>query len=373
MSKKFLVSIDLAKNELQNAVVQPLASAPSSPVEGQIYYNTSDKTSYIYDGTSWLDLGVQGGAGATNLAWNAATSTVTSDTGTDATLTEVDGTNPGLMSSADYTKLAGVEAGADVTDATNVDAAGATMNGDTSLAGNGYFLDEDNMASNSATKVPSQQSVKAYVDATVAGLLDFKGAIDASSNPNYPSASKGDTYVVSVAGKVGGASGISVDVGDMIIATADNAGGTQASVGTSWSILEHNLVGALLASNNLSDVASASTSFDNIKQNATTSYVGAVELATQAEAQAKTDTTRALTAASVADFARKYTGTIGDGSSTSIAVTHGLGTQYVTAQTFDASTGALVECDVTLTSSTQTTFSFAVAPTTNAYRVVIVG
>ena len=34
------------------------------------------------------------------------------------------------------------------------------------------ILDEDNMASNSATKIPSQQSVKAYVDAEVAGIVD---------------------------------------------------------------------------------------------------------------------------------------------------------------------------------------------------------
>ncbi|MGL6210554.1 MAG: hypothetical protein ACRC14_12075 [Paracoccaceae bacterium] len=49
-----------------------------------------------------------GGGGATNLAWVAATSTVTSDTGTDATLTVADGTNPGLMTSANFTKLAGI-------------------------------------------------------------------------------------------------------------------------------------------------------------------------------------------------------------------------------------------------------------------------
>jgi hypothetical protein len=47
-----------------------------------------------------------GGGGATNLAWVAATSSVTSDTGTDATLTVADGANPGLMTSADFTKLA---------------------------------------------------------------------------------------------------------------------------------------------------------------------------------------------------------------------------------------------------------------------------
>jgi hypothetical protein len=53
-----------------------------------------------------------GGGGATNLAWVAGTSTVTSDTGTDATLTVADGTNPGLMTSANFTKLAGVATGA---------------------------------------------------------------------------------------------------------------------------------------------------------------------------------------------------------------------------------------------------------------------
>lgn len=37
---------------------------------------------------------------------------------------------------------------------------------------NNAIIDEDNMSSNSATKVPSQQSVKAYVDAEVAGVVD---------------------------------------------------------------------------------------------------------------------------------------------------------------------------------------------------------
>ena len=57
-----------------------------------------------------------------------------------------------------------VEDGADVTDATNVNAAGAVMNSDTSTADMSFVIDEDDMSSNSATKVPTQQSVKAYVD-----------------------------------------------------------------------------------------------------------------------------------------------------------------------------------------------------------------
>ncbi len=46
----------------------------------------------------------------------------------------------------------------------NIDAAWAVMNSDTSTAGMSFVIDEDNMVSDSATKVPTQQSVKAYVD-----------------------------------------------------------------------------------------------------------------------------------------------------------------------------------------------------------------
>lgn len=104
------------------------------------------------------------------------------------------------------------------------------------------MLDTDgSFAANSDAKIPSQKAVKTYVDAAVTGLLDFKGSTNCSANPNYPAALKGDVYIVSVAGKIGGASGTDVAVGDMFIASADNAGGTQAAVGASWFVIEHNL------------------------------------------------------------------------------------------------------------------------------------
>ena len=120
------------------------------------------------------------------------------------------------------------------------------------------------------TQIATTAFVTSAVETAVSGLLELKGNLNCSANPNYPSASAGDTYYCSVAGKVGGASGKSVDVGDAIIAKADNGGGTEGSVGTSWFVLEHNLTGALLAANNLSDVASASSARSNIGAAATT-------------------------------------------------------------------------------------------------------
>ena len=82
----------------------------------------------------------------------------------------VDGTTNKAFSASEKTKLSGIETAADVTDAANVDAAGATMNTDTNVKTNSWVKDEDNMSSNDDTKVPTQQSVKAYVDAAIAAL-----------------------------------------------------------------------------------------------------------------------------------------------------------------------------------------------------------
>lgn len=56
---------------------------------------------------------------------------------------------------------------------------------DIDVSGNSWVVDEDTMSSNSATKLPTQQSVKAYVDNTVSGLSH-------NLMKNYPSLEKAD-------------------------------------------------------------------------------------------------------------------------------------------------------------------------------------
>lgn len=70
---------------------------------------------------------------------------------------------------------------------------------------------------------------------------------------------------------------------------------------------------------------------------------------------------------------RKYSANIGDGSATSIDVTHNLGTRDVTVALFDSVTGEEVITDIEHVDSNKVTLTFAVAPSSNAYRVVIHG
>ncbi len=74
----------------------------------------------------------------------------------------------------------------------------------------------------------------------VAGGVKIPLPLDCSGNPNYPAGDPGDSYIVTVAGRIGGASGPEVQTGDVINCLTTNAGGDQATVGDDWYIIETN-------------------------------------------------------------------------------------------------------------------------------------
>jgi hypothetical protein len=159
------------------AGIETGATADLTAAEIKTAYESNSDTNEFSDAEQTKLAGIAAGAEvnvATNLSVSstATTNVIASSTGTNATINEATSSAAGLMSTTHHDKLDNIEAAADVTDATNVDAAGAVMNSDTSTASMSFVVDEDNMSSNSATKVPTQQSVKSYVDNQVASVVD---------------------------------------------------------------------------------------------------------------------------------------------------------------------------------------------------------
>ena len=75
MSQKWFNGLNLQQNQLENAVIQNLASDPSSGKAGQIYYNTTDNGYRYYNGTAWVNISAD--AIKSIVAGNGLTSTGT--------------------------------------------------------------------------------------------------------------------------------------------------------------------------------------------------------------------------------------------------------------------------------------------------------
>lgn len=322
MAKKFLVNLDLAKNQILNAAIQNLSSAPSSPVAGQVYYNTGDNRIYFWDGTAWIDMSgdirdVIGGAGLTAGTSNGV---ITLDVNVDNSTVEI------------------------ATDTIRVKDGGIT----TAKLAN---VSTDLTTNSQTTAVPTAAAVKSYVDANIGGLGNLEGAWDASSGAfpvgSSPTAGtkSGDYWYVSVAGTTGG---VAFNVGDVIIAKVNAASTTLAS---DWIQLEVN------------------------RDQATETTLGLAEIATQTEVNTGTDDLRIVTPLKLKTYLDAavggYAANIGDATATSFALTHGLGTRDVIVAIYDNATYEEVLADVVVTSTTVVTVAFAIAPSSNAYRVVI--
>jgi len=110
-------------------------------------------------------------------------------------------------------------------------------------------------AGTNTTQIASTEFVTTGISMAIASLdvMVFKGVIDASTNPNYPAGDAGHTYRISVAGKIGGASGINVEAGDLVLCLVDGTvSGNQATVGTKWNISQVNIDGAVISNETVS-------------------------------------------------------------------------------------------------------------------------
>ncbi len=68
---EFNNDLSLNQNELKDVAIDNRAAAPGAPVDGQIYHNTTDGNTYIWNGAVWEDITDNGGAGTGMAVFNA--------------------------------------------------------------------------------------------------------------------------------------------------------------------------------------------------------------------------------------------------------------------------------------------------------------
>jgi hypothetical protein len=347
--------------EARNILLHQLAADPTG-IEAKFYYNTVSKKFRFYNGTTWGDIGSSGTGDVVGPASSVDSEIVLFDGTTGklikrASVTGILKGTAGVLSAAtagtDYTTASSVESFTNKT--FNANGAGNSLSNVevADFAASAIVTAAETIAANNNdTTIPTSAAVKAYADSILAAndAFTFEGAIDASTNPNYPAADAGHVYKISVAGKIGGASGPDVQIGDTLYATVDgSASGNHATVGSNWVIVQANI------------------------DRATDTTLGLAEYATLAEAEAKSLTTVALTPASVANFPIKKTFTIGDTTTTAFALTHNLNTLDVLVSIRKVSTGEQWLTDVTANSVNQVTITFGSAPSTNEFVVTVIG
>jgi hypothetical protein len=353
MAKKFLTNLDLVKNQILNVAVHNNAGPIANPVVGQIYFDTTPNVlrMFFWDGTTWVDMSgdiqdVLGGAGLTATT-SANGDVITLDINVDNATIEVTGK---LANSAVTTvKINGNAVTLDkIAQIANLRVLG-NMSGATGNVSEVTVITD--LANASSTTLATSSAIKSYVDANIGGLGNLEGAWAASSG-YFPvgtdpvaGTKKGDYWYVTVAGTTGG---VSFNIGDVIIAKVNDASQTLAS---DWIQLEVN------------------------RDQATETVLGLAEIATQVETDAGTDDQRIITPLKLKTLLDNRTGgyaaNVGDTTSTSFALTHGLGTRDLIVAIYDNATYEEVITDVVLTSTSVVTVNFAVAPASNAYRVVI--
>jgi hypothetical protein len=158
---------------------------------------------------------------------------------------------------------------------------------------------------------------------------------------------------------VGAGSGITVNADDVALASSAAGAGLTYTTG----------VLAVGAGDGISVAADAVAVASTIAGNGLTFTTGVVAVGAGTGITVSAD----AIAVDTTVVARKASGSIGNGVATTIQFTHNLNTLDVTVGVFENSSGEEVDCDVVHNGVNTVTLTFAVAPTTNQFRAVVVG
>lgn len=318
MALSYLTDINLNKNELQNAVVQKLATDPSSgQTAGWIIFNTTDNQLKVYDGSAW-----------TNVGGDITGVNITAGTGLSGTVSTTSGQHTQVIDLANTSVTAGSYGSATAIPVITVDAQGRITAASTAGITTTLTVDGDS----------TTQDVS---------LADDDLKIIGTTNEIVTAVTKSGTDV------------------SLTIGLPNNV-----TIGNDLTVLGDLQVTGTTTTNNVETVSTSNgIIFEGTVADAHegTLLAGALTADVTYTLPDKTGTV-AMTS-DITD--RFYATSIGDGSATSYTVTHNLGSQDVIVQLYDASSLDTVFADVVRTSTSVVTIDFSAAPTANDIRVLV--
>ena len=165
--------LDLQKNELRNGVIQVLATPPSSPVTGQIYYNSDINDGavglMVYNGSAWESVGSVdsiSGTAPIQVSVSGGVATISIDA--------ADSDSAGSMSSAHYNLVQG---------ATDANTANTLVKRDADGDFDARDIGARMVVLSGTTTNATDAATKAYVDSVAQGL-DVKQSVHVASTAN---------------------------------------------------------------------------------------------------------------------------------------------------------------------------------------------
>jgi hypothetical protein len=395
MSRKFLTPLDLVQNELQNARVQNLATAPvaPTPVKGQMYFNSTDNTLYWYNGSTW----VAASAGAGGPPTGAAGGDLAGSTYPNPVIAALAVTDA-KVAAANKDGAVGTPSMRTLGTGAQQALAGSTRLDQITAPTAPVSLNSQKITALAAPSAATDAANKTYVDSLVSGL-GWKDAVRVATTANITlsAAQTIDSIAVGAGDRVlvknqttPAQNGIYVvqtgawtratdaDVEDELVQAAVFVeAGTQQDTG--W-VCTNDAIGFTLGTTPIAWVQFTGAGQINAGQGMTktgnTLDVGAGSGVTVAADTVAVDTaviaTRAYADGLVAAKTGKYA--VNVGGATSQVITHNLNSLDVVVAVYRNSTPwDTVDCDMERTTVNTVTLRFAVAPAANEYRAVVIG